>query len=127
MGLKNLYYKIFINKSLLGKESRSYMKVLFGITMYNEAYKEVWESAAGVYRAYYELVEKDITYENKVALVIIQDGYDSFLKIGNDKSSKYLASQRFRKAGLYDPSIPYKSKYFKKKLNTGEINDEMRK
>lgn len=44
--------------------------------MYNEPYSQLIQSLAGLYRAYYELVQWKEDYRNKVHIVIIMDGYD---------------------------------------------------
>ena len=103
------------------------MRLMVCITMYNEPYKQVCESLAGVYRNYYELVSKDQTYEGRVGIVIVQDGFEQFNKIGADDSSKYLANQKFQKAGIFDPDVPFRAGYFNQKLKTGNRDDKMKK
>ena len=44
--------------------------------MYNEPYIQLLQSLAGIYRAYYELVNIDENFKDKVQIVIIADGYE---------------------------------------------------
>lgn len=46
------------------------------ITIYNEPFEQVCETLVGVYRAYYELIEIDEKYKDRVSIFIIADGYD---------------------------------------------------
>ena len=89
------------------------MKLAIWVTMYNEPYRQIVESLAGIYRNYYELVAQDSTYENRVTVVIVWDGYAPFNKIGIEDSSNYLASDRYKRAGIFDEE--YTEKYFQKK------------
>ena len=56
--------------------------------MYNETFSQLLESLAGIYRAYYELVNISEEYKDKIHIVIIADGYDKlnidFLKRWED-------------------------------------------
>lgn len=72
------------------------------ITMYNEPFRQVVESMAGIYRAYYELVNWNKEYLNKVQVVIVADGYD---RLGKD------LLESFEGAGIYNSfaSNAYKS------------------
>ena len=63
------------------------------ITMYNEPFSQLLESLAGVFRAYYELVDIDESYMDRVQICVIIDGYD---KIGEN----FL--QQCEDAGLYN-------------------------
>ena len=44
-------------KYLLGSEEIEEVKLSVCVTMYNEPFSQLLESVAGIYRAYYELVE----------------------------------------------------------------------
>lgn len=46
------------------------------MSLYNEPYRQLLETIAGIYRSYYELVHWDKEYLNRVHLVIVADGYD---------------------------------------------------
>ena len=54
--------------------------------MYNESYMQLFESLAGIYRNYSELVEDDPRFKDKVTIVIICDGYSEF----NEMSTKQV-------------------------------------
>jgi cellulose synthase/poly-beta-1,6-N-acetylglucosamine synthase-like glycosyltransferase len=58
-------------------------------------------SLAGIYRNYYELLEKDRNYKGKVSIVIVFDGYEVFNKSCNPRTNKRLA-ETFYEIGLYD-------------------------
>jgi hypothetical protein len=62
--------------SLIGFGKNNRPKLMICITMYNEPYKQILESLAGLYRAYYELVGMDKSYRNRVHICIIADGYE---------------------------------------------------
>ena len=69
-----------LDKDSLIKQSqnrRNMPKLLVCITTYNEPPKQLVESLIGVYRAYYELVEMDMSNLNKVQVVIVFDGYEN--------------------------------------------------
>ena len=57
-----------------GKQSEPIMLVC--ITMYNEHFIQLLESLAGVFRAYYELVNINEEYKDRVHVIIVADGYD---------------------------------------------------
>ena len=61
--------------------------------MYNESPIQLIESLAGLYRAYYELVNWKDEYKNKVQTVIIIDGYENL-------SKEHLMI--YEKAGIYN-------------------------
>ena len=46
------------------------------ITIYDEPFEKVYKSLAGIYRAYYELIEIDEKYKDRVSIFLIADGYD---------------------------------------------------
>ena len=54
--------------------------------MYNEPLSQLIESLVGMYRTYYELVESDPNYVDKVQVVIVIDGYD---RISEEDLAKY--------------------------------------
>jgi chitin synthase len=68
-------------------------KLLICITIYNEPFSQVLESLSGLYRAYYELLESDASYLEKVSICIIADGYDRL-------KTPFL--EACAKAGIYD-------------------------
>lgn len=86
-------------------------KLIFCITCYNESFELIMLSLAGVYRNYYELVEKDISYKDKVSVVIVFDGYEVFNKSANPRTNKRLA-ETFYEIGLYDEKET--AKFYKK-------------
>ena len=45
--------------------------------MYDESFAQLLQSLAGIYRAYYELVNINEEYKDKVQIVIIVDGYET--------------------------------------------------
>lgn len=51
-------------------------KLLIWVSLYNEPYRQLLETIAGIYRSYYELVHWDKEYLNRVHVVIVADGYD---------------------------------------------------
>ena len=61
--------------------------------MYNEPFKQLLESLAGCYRAYYELVGIDASFKDRVHICIIADGYDKL-------SEEFLTKCEL--AGLYN-------------------------
>jgi len=54
-------------------------------------------------------VSKDITYEDKVTVVIVCDGYTAFNKIG--EGSLHKTSDKLTDAGIYDESLSHKYCY----------------
>ena len=76
-------------------------KLIICVTMYNESYRQLVETLAGIYRSYFELVHYQNAFKNKVQVVIISDGYDKI----EDDTLKSL-----EKAGIYDAfrTSPYK-------------------
>ena len=72
------------NKTKLLNRSQVGIKQAFCITMYNEPTKQLLESLAGIYRNYYECVEKDHRFENNVAIIVIWDGSNAFNKSAED-------------------------------------------
>ena len=67
--------------------------------MYNEPYIQLLQSLAGIYRAYYELVNIDENFKDKVQIVVIADGYEilseSFLKWCEDAAIYKIFYTRF--------------------------------
>lgn len=63
------------------------------MTMYNEPYRRVVDSLAGIYRSYYELISYNEEYKDRVQVVMIADGYD---KLSKDNL------KLFEKAGIYN-------------------------
>ena len=61
--------------SLVGQARVNQPVLLFCVTMYNEPFEQLMQTLAGVYRSYYELVEIDESYLNRVHMVIVADGY----------------------------------------------------
>ena len=87
-------------KSSIYKQSTRGVKVAVWITGYNEGYTQLLTSVAGVFRNYYELVEKDKDYMDKVTLNIIYDGYEQFMKAGSDE--KISLQEQLSYIGLFD-------------------------
>ena len=75
--------------------------VLFCITMYNEPFTQLLQSLAGVYRAYYELVDIDESFLDRCHVTIIADGYENL-------DEEFL--QRCEKAGIFNE---FKTKRFR--------------
>mmetsp|Transcript_13049 Transcript_13049/g.15043 ORF Transcript_13049/g.15043 Transcript_13049/m.15043 type:complete len:187 (-) Transcript_13049:286-846(-) len=61
--------------------------------MYNEPFKQLLESLAGIYRAYYEMIGINEKFENRVHICIIADGYDKL-------DEEFLI--KCEKSGLYN-------------------------
>jgi chitin synthase len=89
--------------------------------MYNEPFKQVLETLAGIYRSYYELVSYDKSYEGKMSIVIITDGYEVFNKIERGDESKPAFVDRLYRSGLYDNK---KTKKYVKKLSFSTLMKE---
>ncbi|CAI2381887.1 unnamed protein product [Moneuplotes crassus] len=97
---------------IIADQSKRGMHHMFCITMYNEPYIQILQSLSGIYRAYFELLEiNQKTYEDKISICIVCDGYPIFTK-GDEKINNW---QRYEKAGIYDHDAP--SSYW-------EINQE---
>ena len=97
-------------ESIISKQIDGHMKVNVCITGYNEGFKQLLESIAGVYRSYYELVEKDESYINKVSIGIYYDGYEAFMKAGDDEPMPL--HECLDKVGLFNQKAT--RKYIKK-------------
>ena len=97
-------------QSIISEQIDRQMKVNVCITGYNEGFKQLLESIAGVYRSYYELVQKDESYINKVSIGIYYDGYEAFMKAGDDESMPL--HECLEKVGLFNQKAT--SKYIKK-------------
>uniref|UniRef100_A0A7S3J1J5 Chitin synthase n=1 Tax=Euplotes harpa TaxID=151035 RepID=A0A7S3J1J5_9SPIT len=82
--------------SLLSNDFHDEIKLSFCITMYNEPFEQLMESLAGIYRAYFELVDIDKDYKDKVNIVIVADGIEK-LPPDFKKAAK--------KAGFFDLDI----------------------
>jgi cellulose synthase/poly-beta-1,6-N-acetylglucosamine synthase-like glycosyltransferase len=61
--------------------------------MYNEPFEQLMQTLAGVYRSYYELVEIDESFVDRVHVVIVADGYDKLDEV-------FL--MKCEKAGIYN-------------------------
>jgi hypothetical protein len=92
-----------------GKARKPLMLVC--VTMYNEPFSQLLESLAGVFRAYYELVDIDESYRDRVQVCILIDGYDKI-------SENFLT--QCEEAGLYNA---FKTKKFRS-IQTLPGNDE---
>ena len=117
--------------SILGNQVKRGMKELICLTMYNEPYKQIVESLAGIYRNYYELVAQDpfgddegeenpvkIGYENRVSVVIICDGFGSLDKLHTGASPNISCAQKLAKIGLFEESKM--ARYLKKTIEVKE-------
>ncbi|CAI2380186.1 unnamed protein product [Moneuplotes crassus] len=87
-------------------------KMLMCITMFNEDPKRLVESLAGVYRAYYELLDLDPTFLNRVHVVIITDGYETLLQ--NQKNREV-----YDKANIHSINKVNAKKYVKAPITSG--------
>ena len=67
--------------SLLDSDIKKGIKLSVWVTMYNEPFSQLLESVAGIYRAYYELVEIREDFRNKVNIVIVWDGIEHLSKL----------------------------------------------
>ena len=84
--------------------------------MYNETYKQLLETLAGIYRSYYELVEWKEEYRNKVHVVIVADGYDRLSKdflLKLEKAGIYnsFATSDYKEAEISSDKKDYTIKY----------------
>lgn len=87
--------------SLLAFGKRNKPVMLVCITMYNEPFRQLLESIAGVYRAYYEMVGINDRFKDRVHICIIIDGYDKV-------DEEFL--MKCEKAGIYNE---FKTKKFR--------------
>mmetsp|Transcript_1626 Transcript_1626/g.2004 ORF Transcript_1626/g.2004 Transcript_1626/m.2004 type:complete len:175 (+) Transcript_1626:32-556(+) len=71
-------------------------KLAICVTMFNEPFDLLMMTLSGIYRTYYELVDKDKSFYEKVSIVIVSDGIKVL-----DKEFK----RRLTKAGIYDETI----------------------
>lgn len=69
--------------------------------MYNEPFSQLLQSLAGIYRAYYELVDIDENFKDRCHITIIADGYDKL-------DEPFL--MRCEKAGMFNE---FKTKRFR--------------
>ena len=99
------------------------MRQMICITVYNEPYIQILQSLAGIYRNYYEILEYDQEFEDKLSVVIVWDGYKAFDEGSNKGEGDSLNSERFKKIGLFDPR---KTERYRKKISDLENpnNDE---
>ncbi|CAI2387308.1 unnamed protein product [Moneuplotes crassus] len=100
--LKNLK-SIYDSSSLISDEKGRRMHQLVCITMYNEPYLQIFQTLVGIYRNYYELLEIDKQFRDRLAIVIICDGYQIFTK--ETEETPLQNWQRYQMAGLYDPEF----------------------
>lgn len=63
-------------ETILGRLQENNHKLAICITIYNEPFRQVVESLAGLYRTYYELIELDESFIDRISIFIISDGYD---------------------------------------------------
>lgn len=63
-------------ESLIEQGRQNKPQLLFCVTMYNEPFEQLMQTLAGVYRSYYELVDMDESFYDRVHVVMIADGYD---------------------------------------------------
>jgi len=100
--------------------------------MYNEPFKQMLESIAGVYRAYYELVGINEKFKDRVHIFIIVDGYDKITEdflIRCEKAGIYneFKTKRFRTvetpAGSNEPKHVFRDLRF---INKDTMNDKHR-
>ncbi|CAI2366835.1 unnamed protein product [Moneuplotes crassus] len=121
-------------KSLIQFAKDSEVKLAICITQYNEPIFQLAESLAGIYRSYYELVNIDESYKDRVHICIISDGIEkldpqSYLSkledvgIFNTKEIK-----DFKDFGLKDGNIEIERKYLPLSfINKNNMNDKERK
>jgi hypothetical protein len=87
--------------SILALGKANTPKMLICVTMYNEPYEQLLESMAGIFRAYYELVNINENFKDSVHVCIIIDGYDKI-------DENFL--MQCEKAGIYNE---FKTKKFR--------------
>ncbi|CAI2370275.1 unnamed protein product [Moneuplotes crassus] len=87
-------------------------KLLINITVYNEEPKQLVETLAGVYRNYYELIDLDPTFLNRVQVVIIVDGYSHLMK-----TPEHLLC--YERANIHDLKKLSEGKYISNQLSSG--------
>jgi cellulose synthase/poly-beta-1,6-N-acetylglucosamine synthase-like glycosyltransferase len=105
-------FKHFSADSIIGRQSEIEMKLMIWVTMYNEPYKQFIETMAGVFRGYYELWGDDASYEGKVSVVVVWDGYFAFDDIEKDSKDGTFA-EKLALAGLYDKNLTKEYRYKK--------------
>lgn len=103
-----------LNKDCIISRQINNTKTMVCVTMYNEPYSQVLESLAGIYRAYYELVAQDKSYEDSFSVCIICDGFPKFNEIDDNPMDPNNISfaEALKLSGLYDEKCT--SKYMKK-------------
>lgn len=110
------YFDELSKDCIINQQQQRRTKLLACITGYNEPYRQLLESVAGVYRGYAELLEKDESYKDMVSIVIVYDGKEPFLKVNADKPNSL--AQSLTKVGLYREQST--SAYY----NICEVNEE---
>jgi cellulose synthase/poly-beta-1,6-N-acetylglucosamine synthase-like glycosyltransferase len=93
--------------SIIKRQSAEEMKLMLWVTMYNEPYKQFLETMAGIFRGYYELWGEDASYEGKVSVVVVCDGFKAFDSIEKDKEypEKPTFADKLTKVGLYNKKL----------------------
>ena len=89
-------------ENLLTYDISNQMQMCVCITMYNEDFDQVLLSLAGIFRAYYELVEISKRYKDKVNIIIVWDGVE---QLGKQNEIIYLETKfkmQMKKAGIFD-------------------------
>jgi cellulose synthase/poly-beta-1,6-N-acetylglucosamine synthase-like glycosyltransferase len=119
-------------ESLLASGKIDSPLLLYWITMYNEPFTQLVETLAGVYRSYYELVDIDEAFKDKVHIMIIVDGYEKLdidFLINWEKAGIYneLKTKRFRAIKISPGSneVIHKLKDLNF-INRENMNDEIR-
>jgi hypothetical protein len=92
---------------ILERQKSNNMKLMLWVTMYNEHYKQFLETMAGIFRGYYELWGDDASYESRVSVVVVWDGFEAFDKIEKeeDHPDKPTFEDKLTKVGLYEKRL----------------------
>ncbi|CAI2361932.1 unnamed protein product [Moneuplotes crassus] len=105
---------------IIANQSRRGIHHMFCITMFNEPYIQILQSLAGIYRAYFELLEINKNkYEDKISVCIVCDGYPIFTK--GEKGMENM--KRYEKAGIYNNESS-KTYWNVNKEKTGKKKDD---
>lgn len=128
-----IFSRILITSySLLHKGKVEKPLLLVCITMYNETFKQLLETLAGVYRAYYELVGIDESFKDKMHVMIIADGYehldeDFLMRCEHAGLYNEFKTKKYRTviapAGAQEPKHVFRELRF---INKDNMNDKMR-
>lgn len=124
VAVTNLNDEIDIPQESIISRSKNFSKpeLLICMTMYNETMMQFIQSAAGIYRSYYELIDYKNEYFGKVGLVVVIDGYDRLF----DKEGKPNDLLKgLEKCNLYNPA--YTTDYVSAEINSSDHTKYVKK